>query len=147
MSAPPELEIGAAAPRVTVGPLRLTDVVRYAGASGDFNPIHHDPDLARSLGHRDVFVMGMLPGAMLGAYAAEWLAPLRVRTLDLRFVDRVWTDEQLECGGEVVDVDRAGQDLVVTAKLWVRVVDGGVKVSGACTATPAGAPPGLNGRE
>ncbi len=122
------------APPFAVGPLGLTDIVRYAGASGDLNPVHHDPDLARSLGHPDVFVMGMLPGAILGTFAVCWLAPLQVRHLDLRFVDRVWRHESLECGGQVVDV--VDEPLrVVTAKLWLRGTDGALKVSGDCRAS------------
>jgi acyl dehydratase len=128
-----EFHPGQQAPVMTVGPLRLTDIVRYAGASGDLNPVHHDPDVARSLGHPDVFVMGMLPGSILGAFATWWLAPLLVRRLDLRFVDRVWTHERLECSGEVAAV-QGGPSSEVTANLWIRAAGGDVKVSGACTA-------------
>ena len=127
-----KVRLGEQAPILAIGSLGLTDVVRFAGATGDLNPVHHDPEFARSLGHPDVFIMGMLPGAILAEFAARWLAPLRVRFLDLRFVDRVWTDEPLECGGEVIRVDdRAIRE--VTVKLWVRTTDGVLKISGDCT--------------
>jgi hypothetical protein len=47
--------------------LTRTDIVRYAGASGDFNPVHHDREAALALGYPDVFAMGLLPGGILAA--------------------------------------------------------------------------------
>jgi len=79
----------------TVGPFALSNFVRYAAASGDFNPVHHDADLARSLGNPGVFAMGMLPGALLLEYAAHVLSPLCIVHASLRFEDRVWVGEQL----------------------------------------------------
>ena len=133
-SVDPAVHSGQQAPTLTFGPLGLTDIVRFAGATGDLNPVHHDPALARSLGHPDVFIMGLLPAAILGEFAVRWLAPLRLRYLNLRFIDRMWTDELLECGGEVIRVDE-GTICEVTAKLWVRTTDGTLKVRGECTAS------------
>src|ERR1700733_10918728 len=113
------LSPGEQAPPLAIGTLGLADLVRFAGASDDLNQVHYDAALARLLGHPGVFVMGMLPGAILGRFASAWLAPLRVRQLYLCFVDRVWTHESLECGGEVVSVVDAGIR-EVTANLWVR---------------------------
>jgi acyl dehydratase len=49
-SAPVTLAVGDALPQTTVGPLSRTDFVRYAGAGGDFNPIHHDEPFAQAAG-------------------------------------------------------------------------------------------------
>jgi MaoC like domain len=48
-----------------LGRVELTDVVRYAGASGDLNPIHYDPSYARAAGHEGLFAMGALHGGWL----------------------------------------------------------------------------------
>jgi len=70
--------------------LSRTDIVRYAGASGDFNPMHHDAVAARRLGFPDVFAMGLLPGGIVAARAAERLGELRAVTM--RFRGIVWPD-------------------------------------------------------
>ena len=51
---------GDAIPPVVVERLSRTDLVKYAGASGDFNPIHHDEEFARAAGNPSVFGHGML---------------------------------------------------------------------------------------
>jgi hypothetical protein len=48
-----------------LGSVGLADVVRYAGASGDLNPMHYDPDFARAAGHDALFAMGALHGGWL----------------------------------------------------------------------------------
>jgi acyl dehydratase len=100
-------------PRVKrrVGPITRTQIVRFAGAGGDFNPIHHDEDFARSAGQPTVFAMGQLQAAMLARLAAEWLGAGELRTLSVRFTAKVWPGDVLVLRGsidseEVVDGER-----------------------------------------
>jgi acyl dehydratase len=74
--------------------LELRDVVRYAGASGDFNPIHYDRDLARARGNADVFAQGMLGAGVTAEVARGVAGP--VRRLRCRFQDRIWLGRPLE---------------------------------------------------
>lgn len=69
--------------------LTRTDIVRYAGASGDFNPVHHDDRHARALGYPGVFAMGMLPAGILACRAAGEAGLAR---LAARFHGLVWPD-------------------------------------------------------
>ena len=64
-----------------IGPVTRTDFVRYQGASGDMNPIHHDEAFARAAGFPTPFAVGMWPAGLLGAYATSWLGPENVRSL------------------------------------------------------------------
>ena len=72
-SAPVALAPGDTLPEARIGPLTRTDVVRYAGAGGDFNPIHHDEPMAVAAGMPGTFAMGLLHAGMLGIQLARWV--------------------------------------------------------------------------
>lgn len=98
-------ELGSSFPERTFGPLSRVDIVRYAGASGDFNPIHIDAPYARATGAPDVFAMGMLPAGYLARAASEWLGgPGGFRRFKVRFAARVWPGDLLACTGLVTKV-------------------------------------------
>lgn len=86
---------------LTVGPITRTDMVRYAGASGDFNPNHHDEIYAIRAGFEKPFAHGMLQGGYLGRMLSEWLGPNALRTLRLRFSAQAWPGDMVICKGRV----------------------------------------------
>jgi acyl dehydratase len=79
--------------------------VRYAGASGDFHPLHHDELYAQSHGMPGVFGMGMLHAGMLGDHLGRWVGPDNLRFLTIRFTGQVWPDDVLTFTGVVESVD------------------------------------------
>jgi acyl dehydratase len=91
--------------RSMIGPLTRTDFVRYQGASGDFNPIHHDEEFARAAGAPTVFGVGMLHAGVLGSRLAAWVGPLNVLAFSVRFTGQVWPGDTLTFSGEVTAVD------------------------------------------
>jgi acyl dehydratase len=93
------------------GPLTRTDFVRYAGASHDFNPNHHDEIYARASGNKAVFGMGMLAGGYCARLLTDWLGDGALKRLRIRFASRLWPDDILTCTARVTEVgtaDRAG---------------------------------------
>ncbi|TCP53470.1 acyl dehydratase [Tamaricihabitans halophyticus] len=110
LSAVHEIKVGDQAEPRTFGPITRTDIVRYAGASGDFNPIHHDEGFARSAGFPTVFSIGMLQAGLLASYATDWLGARNVRRYRVRFLEQVWPDDELTCSGKVTSIahDAAG---------------------------------------
>ena len=72
-TAPVALAVGDEMPASEFGPLTRSHIVRYAGAGGDFNPIHHDEEFARSAGMPGVFGMGLLHGGLLGQRLAAYV--------------------------------------------------------------------------
>src|SRR6266536_2966034 len=99
------LQPGSAGPAANVGPLTRTDIVRYAGASGDFNPIHHDEEFARSAGMPAVFGIGMHSAGLLGQYLARWVGLSNVRRFGVRLTGQVWPGDTLALAGEVERVE------------------------------------------
>src|SRR6267143_622023 len=76
-------------------PVTRTDIVRYQGASGDFDAAHHDDDHARKFGFRCVFSLGMLHGGILASYACELFGPQNIRRYRMRFRDIIWVGDRL----------------------------------------------------
>jgi acyl dehydratase len=96
--------------------LTRTDFVRYAGASGDFHPIHHDEVFAKEAGAPSVFGMGLLHGGMLAGYLARWVGPHNIRSYSLRFLAQVWPGDELTLSGRVEEIaDDAEEPCAVVA--------------------------------
>ena len=79
-----------------------TDIVRYQGASGDMNPLHHDETFARAAGYDAPLSIGMLAAGMLASYATDWLGAANVRRFRIRFRSQAWPGDALTCGGTIV---------------------------------------------
>lgn len=80
---------------VVYGPLTRTDLVRYAGASGDFNPLHHDHAFATAAGLPDVMAHGMLSAGLLASALTRWFGAGAVRRYAVRFRSPVWPGDVL----------------------------------------------------
>jgi peroxisomal enoyl-CoA hydratase 2 len=75
--------------------------VRYAGASGDFNPIHFDEDAAKAAGVEGVFGQGMFTAGVLSRIVSEWFGPESIRRYTVRFRARLWPGDSIHCTGRV----------------------------------------------
>lgn len=125
---------GDEADPLVVGPITRTHIVRYAGASGDFTPIHHDEPLAQKVGLPGVFTMGMLQGGMLAHLVADWLGLRNVRRLGIRFEERVWPGDELTFTAKVTSVEALDGVERVTAEIACHNQDGKRALSGTATA-------------
>jgi acyl dehydratase len=83
-------------------PVTRTDIVRYQGASGDFDAAHHDDEHARRFGFRGVFSLGMLHGGILASYACGLFGLENIRRYRLRFRDIIWPGDTLTYIARVV---------------------------------------------
>ena len=130
---PSGVEVGTELPPLTVRFTR-TDLVRYAGASGDFNPIHHSEHFAAAVGLPGVIAHGLLTMGTALRVVTDWVGdPGRVRSYSVRFTKPV-----------VVPDDGLGAEVVITgtvtavegsrATVGLEVVSDGQKVLGAARA-------------
>ncbi len=112
---------GDTAPERRVGPISRTDIVRYAGAGGDFNPIHHDETFAQDAGFPSVFAHGLLTAGILSTYTSQWLGLTALRKYAVRYVAQVWPGDTLLLSGEVTSVETTADGTrVVTCELLVQ---------------------------
>ena len=130
----PTLEVGATGPTVQ-HTLSRTDFVRYAGASGDYNPMHHDEVKAQGAGMPSVFGHGMLSMALLGRAVTDWVGMEAVRGYRVRFVRQTWPDDTLTSHVVVTEVrDEDGQRLA-ELECQLRNQDDEPVVAGSATVT------------
>lgn len=87
-------------------PITRTQIVRFAGAAGDFNPMHHDEPFAQANGQPSVFAMGQLTAALLGSAVAQRVGRGNVACYGVRFKDKVWPGDRLILSGRLLDERR-----------------------------------------
>ena len=92
-------------PPLVVGPLTRTDLVRYQGASGDMQPVHHDEPFARAAGYEAPLSLGMLHAGLMGGWAASWLGAHNVRRFRVRFTAQAFAGDTLTCSGALAGED------------------------------------------
>jgi acyl dehydratase len=111
-------------------PVTRLQLVKYAGASGDFNPIHWDPERGREMGLDGVIAHGMLSMGFLGQYVAQVAGPQAVRRLKVRFGAMVRPGDVLTCRGVVRSVEdgRAGIDVWAENETGEKVTTGEAEV-------------------
>jgi len=81
-----DVKIGDTIPSYTSGPITRTHLVRYAGASGDFNPLHHDQSFAKMIGLESVIAHGMLIMGIAGEAITVWVENKYLRKMSVRFL-------------------------------------------------------------
>ena len=135
---PVALAAGDEMPVATAGPMTRTHFVRYAGASGDFHPLHHDELYATGHGMPSVFGMGMLHAGILGDHLARWVGPENIRSFAVRFTGQLWPDDVLTFTGKVESVEQVDGVPVAKLKLAVTRQTGDVVLTATATAIIAG---------
>lgn len=114
----PDLESGSDLPDLRKPPIAKLQLVKYAGASGDYNLIHTDDETARSVGLEGVVAHGMLSMAFLGEYLC-WLAgPESVRRLSVRFNEMVRPGDTLTCRGRVKERTTSNAGSRLQLEVW-----------------------------
>jgi len=81
-----EIQIGDVMPPYTSAPITRTHLVRYAGASGDFNPLHHDETFAQAVGLETVIAQGMLIMGIAGQPVTSWIDHRWLRKFSVHFL-------------------------------------------------------------
>jgi acyl dehydratase len=114
--------------------LSRTDLVMYAGASGDFNPMHHDEVKAVAAGQASVFGHGMFSMGFLGTAITDYVGIGNVRRFRVRFAKQTWPDEKLSTKIVVTAKRVEGDDHLVDLDVRLQNEDGEEKVVGEATA-------------
>ncbi len=114
--------------------LTRTDLVMYAGASADYNPMHHDEVKAVAAGQPSVFGHGMFSMGLLGSALTDYVGIGHVRRFQVRFAKQTWPDEELRTRVVVTGKRIEGGEHLVDLDVRLANADGEEKVVGEATA-------------
>ncbi len=130
-----KLRIGDTHEELVVNDLSRTQIVQYAGASGDYNPIHTDEVFATKVaGYPTAFAHGMLTMGLTGTMLTNYVGDGRLTRFGVRFVSQVWPGDTLTARATVEAIrDEDGQKLVDLTLETVNQ-DGKAVVKGSATA-------------
>ena len=107
-----DVNVGDEAPALN-HTLTRTDLVQYAGASGDFNPMHTDEVKAKAAGQPSVFGHGMFSMGLVGTALTNWVGIGNLKRFGVRFTKQSWPDDVLTTKITVTDKRKEdGENLV-----------------------------------
>jgi acyl dehydratase len=113
-----DTKVGDEAPPVVVANITRTQIVKYAGASGDFNPIHHDELYAIRAGNDRVFAMGMMPAGFVSRMITNWIGDGNLRKFRVRFATRIWPGDTVTCKGKITRKYSEGEKNYIEAEVF-----------------------------
>ncbi len=99
--------------------IKTIDLVKYAGASRDFNPVHTEPEAAKKMGHPDVIAHGMYVMGLASKAIDEWFPNEKINKFQVRFMAPTYPGDLLRITGSMDD-DYVNKDII---KGKIEIVD------------------------
>ncbi|WP_376796700.1 MaoC/PaaZ C-terminal domain-containing protein [Thermogemmatispora sp.] len=129
-----DVQVGDEIPRLVKAPVTHLQLVRYAGASGDFNPLHTDPKIGEMLGIGGIIAHGMLIMGFLGQLLSDYVGPTALRKFGVRFKSMTRLDDVITCSGTITEKYEADGEARIAGKIQAVDQNGDVKASGTFVA-------------
>ncbi len=127
------VRVGDELPALAKAPVDRVQLARYAGASGDYNPVHVDETYAKGIGMPSVYAPGMLIMGFLGQLVSDWARGGQLRRYAVKFIKIVWPADTVVCKGRVTDRWGEGGRYHVEIDLWAENQKGELVMKGQAT--------------
>ncbi|WP_045522685.1 MaoC family dehydratase [Neobacillus niacini] len=121
-----DLQVGDSFPVLKKDPITRVQLVRFAGATGDFNPLHTVEEVGEQAG-TGIIAHGMLIMGMLSQGVTSWISRKNIKRIQVRFSKMTYPGESIEIIGRVIEKKA---DNLVVSELLAKNCEGDVKVSG-----------------
>jgi acyl dehydratase len=125
-----DVNVGDELPPLVKEPITKAQIVRYAGASGDFNALHFDDEVGKNAGMGGIIAHGMLIMGFAGQAVAQWFPRKYLRGFGARFVGMSRVGEEVTVKGTVTQKGQENGENIVSGNLEVLGQDGSVKING-----------------
>ncbi len=115
-----DVEAGTEIPPLTKGEISLTTIVKFAGATGDFAPVHHDTEFAKTLSLPTAILHGQMKVAYLCQLITDWLGEAgEFKKLDVRIKRPDYPGDVLTARGKVTKKYSQGGKNYIECEVWV----------------------------
>ena len=132
-----QVKVGDEIPAFVVEGVTRPDFVRYAGASGDFVPLHYDQTFVEAAGIPTVFAQGMFTAGLLSKALTDYVGVGQVRNFKVRFATRVWPGDTVTCRGKVTSKTEKNGEKIIEGDLEVLNQKGEPAIKGSFAAACA----------
>lgn len=129
-----DVQVGDEIPTLTKDPMTLQRLVRYAGASGDFNPLHTDPAVGEAVGTGGIIAHGMLIMGFVGQMLSDYVGPTALRKFNVRFKGMTHLGDTITCSGTITEKNEVNGEAIIAGKVQAADQNGDIKVSGTFSA-------------
>jgi len=125
-----DVQIGDTIPKLVKSPISHLQLVRYAGASGDFNPLHTDPKIGELVGIGGIIGHGMLIMGFVGQMLSDYVGPTALRKFDVRFKGMTRLDDIITCTGTITEKYEVDGEARIVGRVHATDQNDEVKVAG-----------------
>ncbi len=126
-----DVDVGDAMPELVKGPLQKHQHVMYAGASGDFNPLHTDDDFAKAVGMKDgVIAHGMLIMGIVGQAITGWIPKKNLKKFGVRFAGMTKPGNTITVTGAITGKRVEDGENIIACEVAAKDENGDVKITG-----------------
>ena len=133
-----EIKVGDSYSEMIVEDLTRTQIVQYAGASGDYNPVHSDEKFVTEVaGCPTVFAHGMLTMGMTGRMITNYVGDGQLTYYGVRFVNQVWPGDTLTARAEIAAIREENGETLVDLAISTTNQDENFVLTGNATARAA----------
>jgi acyl dehydratase len=129
-----EVKVGDEIPQLTKEPITHLQLVRYAGASGDFNPLHTDPKVGEMIGTGGIIAHGMLIMGFVGQMLSDYVGPVALRKFGVRFKGMTRLGDVITCSGVITEAYETDGEARIAGTVQAADQNGDVKVTGTFVA-------------
>ena len=129
-----DVQVGDTIPKLVKSPVAHLQLVRYAGASGDFNPLHTDPKFGELIGVGGIIAHGMLIMGFVGQLLSDYVGPTTLRKFNVRFKGMTRIDDVITCTGTITEKYETDAEARIAGKVQATDQNGEVKVAGTFVA-------------
>jgi acyl dehydratase len=129
-----DVSVGDALPTLTKDPVTHLQLVRYAGASGDFNPLHTDPKIGEMIGTGGIIAHGMLIMGFVGELLSDYVGPQAIRKFGVRFKGMTHLGDVITCSGTITEKYEADGEARIAGTVQAADQNGDIKVTGTFVA-------------
>jgi len=127
------VRVGDEVPALAKTPVDRVQLARYAGATGDYHPLHVDEAYAKSLGMPSVYAPSPLGQGFLGQLITDWARGAQIKRFSTKFIRLIWPGDTLVCKGRVSDRHGEAGRYQIELDVWAENQKGELVLKGTAT--------------